>query len=142
MVFFGWFSLFFFFFFFFFLMLRRPPRSTLFPYTTLFRSARLARRAPSASHPRRRRVAADRPEDPGSLPARRCELDRARRARARARRRDVLVARAAPAYGPGRRRRDPPPLAVPLTPRPSASVLPFRAGSPSAASSAAPGRVP
>src|SRR5207249_12062769 len=30
--------------FFFFLMLRRPPRSTLFPYTTLFRSA-----PPSAS---------------------------------------------------------------------------------------------
>src|SRR2546430_5713143 len=28
----------FFFFFFFFLMIRRPPRSTLFPYTTLFRS--------------------------------------------------------------------------------------------------------
>src|SRR2546430_12390489 len=26
--------------FFFFLMIRRPPRSTLFPYTTLFRSAR------------------------------------------------------------------------------------------------------
>src|SRR5258708_9923601 len=26
----------------FFLMIRRPPRSTLFPYTTLFRSARLA----------------------------------------------------------------------------------------------------
>src|ERR1043165_10166730 len=25
---------------FFFLMIRRPPRSTLFPYTTLFRSAR------------------------------------------------------------------------------------------------------
>src|SRR5216684_8871703 len=32
------------FFFFFFLMIRRPPRSTLFPYTTLFRS-RLAERA-------------------------------------------------------------------------------------------------
>src|ERR1039457_3424156 len=34
-------SYFFFFFysFFFFLMIRRPPRSTLFPYTTLFRSA-------------------------------------------------------------------------------------------------------
>src|SRR5438552_13810865 len=32
------FSLFYFFFFFFFLMIRRPPRSTLFPYTTLFRS--------------------------------------------------------------------------------------------------------
>src|SRR5215203_6964656 len=30
--------LWFFFFFFFFLMIRRPPRSTLFPYTTLFRS--------------------------------------------------------------------------------------------------------
>src|SRR2546429_9642020 len=28
-------------FFFFFLMIRRPPRSTLFPYTTLFRSRRL-----------------------------------------------------------------------------------------------------
>src|SRR2546429_4649719 len=32
------FLFFFFFFFFFFLMIRRPPRSTLFPYTTLFRS--------------------------------------------------------------------------------------------------------
>src|SRR3712207_8046216 len=28
-------------FFFFFLMIRRPPRSTLFPYTTLFRSAKI-----------------------------------------------------------------------------------------------------
>src|SRR5690606_41877564 len=28
--------------FFFFLLIRRPPRSTLFPYTTLFRSRRLA----------------------------------------------------------------------------------------------------
>src|SRR6266478_7492544 len=35
-------SIFFFFFFFFFLMIRRPPRSTLFPYTTLFRSHALA----------------------------------------------------------------------------------------------------
>src|SRR5260370_32044648 len=35
--------------FFFFLMIRRPPRSTLFPYTTLFRSAR-----PPASWPRSR----------------------------------------------------------------------------------------
>src|SRR2546421_5306261 len=34
--------------FFFFLMIRRPPRSTLFPYTTLFRS-----RAPAASTARR-----------------------------------------------------------------------------------------
>src|SRR6266516_5128166 len=31
-------------FFFFFLMIRRPPRSTLFPYTTLFRSDRHERR--------------------------------------------------------------------------------------------------
>src|SRR6266571_1461238 len=30
--------------FFFFLMIRRPPRSTLFPYTTLFRSPRACRR--------------------------------------------------------------------------------------------------
>src|SRR3712207_7525162 len=28
-------------------MIRRPPRSTLFPYTTLFRSAALARRLPA-----------------------------------------------------------------------------------------------
>src|SRR6266496_6298889 len=35
-------------FFFFFLMIRRPPRSTLFPYTTLFRSRRL-RQAPASS---------------------------------------------------------------------------------------------
>src|SRR5215216_7649575 len=33
-------------FFFFFLMIRRPPRSTLFPYTTLFRSP-----SPSATRP-------------------------------------------------------------------------------------------
>src|SRR5690348_18070453 len=34
--------------FFFFLMLRRPPRSTLFPYTTLFRSAADPSRAEGA----------------------------------------------------------------------------------------------
>src|SRR2546430_9187705 len=34
--------------FFFFLMIRRPPRSTLFPYTTLFRSTRDFR---AESHP-------------------------------------------------------------------------------------------
>src|SRR3712207_8722866 len=43
---------------FFFLMIRRPPRSTLFPYTTLFRSAP-ARRSPcpdrSGNTPRRMR---------------------------------------------------------------------------------------
>src|SRR2546421_9114943 len=36
--------------FFFFLMIRRPPRSTLFPYTTLFRSC--PRRRTSARAPR------------------------------------------------------------------------------------------
>src|SRR5215467_15028595 len=34
------------FFFFFFLMIRRPPRSTLFPYTTLFRSEHRDRAVP------------------------------------------------------------------------------------------------
>src|SRR6478672_12653773 len=37
---------------FFFLMIRRPPRSTLFPYTTLFRSRRRARTR-GAGHSRR-----------------------------------------------------------------------------------------
>src|SRR5690242_21873806 len=35
--------------FFFFLMIRRPPRSTLFPYTTLFRSTNSAASRPSAA---------------------------------------------------------------------------------------------
>src|SRR3712207_7875953 len=35
---------------FFFLMIRRPPRSTLFPYTTLFRSRRLQRLADRRRH--------------------------------------------------------------------------------------------
>src|SRR2546426_1773029 len=42
---------------FFFLMIRRPPRSTLFPYTTLFRSR-------SPSHPS---AAACRKAEPGGL---------------------------------------------------------------------------
>src|SRR2546430_2303715 len=45
-------------FFFFFLMIRRPPRSTLFPYTTLFRSARrnhVAERHPHTQELRQRR---------------------------------------------------------------------------------------
>src|SRR5688572_33267552 len=33
---------------FFFLMIRRPPRSTLFPYTTLFRSRKADHRCPQA----------------------------------------------------------------------------------------------
>src|SRR2546430_9104458 len=35
--------------FFFFLMIRRPPRSTLFPYTTLFRSEASASAPPTSS---------------------------------------------------------------------------------------------
>src|SRR3989454_6256662 len=31
-------------------MIRRPPRSTLFPYTTLFRSLRLAQRVVQTDH--------------------------------------------------------------------------------------------
>src|SRR3712207_7345985 len=54
---------------FFFLMIRRPPRSTLFPYTTLFRSDQGARRA-LRRRPARERVAEGqagphaRPRDP------------------------------------------------------------------------------
>src|SRR2546426_3343290 len=43
------------FFFFFFLMIRRPPRSTLFPYTTLFRSSRpVGSRSPRRAQSRQR----------------------------------------------------------------------------------------
>src|SRR6266550_7569026 len=45
-------------FFFFFLMIRRPPRSTLFPYTTLFRSR--VPRPLRADLPQRRHVRAAR----------------------------------------------------------------------------------
>src|SRR5256885_3685578 len=45
-------------FFFFFLMIRRPPRSTLFPYTTLFRS--LARAPRRSLSPRRSAITARR----------------------------------------------------------------------------------
>src|SRR3982751_6992117 len=48
-------------FFFFFLMIRRPPRSTLFPYTTLFRSVLAgARREPRRRWPAHRRGRGDR----------------------------------------------------------------------------------
>src|SRR2546430_9181314 len=40
--------------FFFFLMIRRPPRSTLFPYTTLFRSHRAAARSAALRRTHRR----------------------------------------------------------------------------------------
>src|SRR5690606_41558935 len=41
---------------FFFLLLRRPPRSTLFPYTTLFRSPRARRRRRRAARRDARRL--------------------------------------------------------------------------------------
>src|SRR5256885_15763010 len=48
-------------FFFFFLMIRRPPRSTLFPYTTLFRSGgvELLGRAPALRRRQRESVGGD-----------------------------------------------------------------------------------
>src|SRR5690349_22965096 len=56
---------------FFFLMMRRPPRSTLFPYTTLFRSQKLLDR-PRRRIPRRRRrrevVVAPEAEDAERVP--------------------------------------------------------------------------
>src|SRR5256885_12812285 len=54
-------------FFFFFLMIRRPPRSTLFPYTTLFRSGEPLRRLDDA-----RRRARARGGDGPRLGERRC----------------------------------------------------------------------
>src|SRR3712207_7135465 len=57
---------------FFFLMIRRPPRSTLFPYTTLFRSSPPgdARRGGVAPEPQGARPArgARRPRREGGLP--------------------------------------------------------------------------
>src|SRR2546426_1800449 len=57
-------------------MIRRPPRSTLFPYTTLFRSLR--RRLPPARGPRLSRLL-DRPPDdlrglPGAPSGARCAV--------------------------------------------------------------------
>src|SRR5215216_7538460 len=49
-------------FFFFFLMIRRPPRSTLFPYTTLFRPRR-ARGGAGARRQRRHRRPGPRSEE-------------------------------------------------------------------------------
>src|SRR3712207_8792440 len=63
-------------------MIRRPPRSTLFPYTTLFRSDRSTRVGPSegvlppqtAPHASRARLLERR--DPGSAVARRAGRSR------------------------------------------------------------------
>src|SRR5438874_8931703 len=59
---------------FFFLMIRRPPRSTLFPYTTLFRSEGVALRlrapAPAARHRRAGHAARHPAPRPGRDPQR------------------------------------------------------------------------
>src|SRR2546425_9535123 len=69
---------------FFFLMIRRPPRSTLFPYTTLFRST-----CGSSSRTSTRRCRAD--ERPLARVCRREDPDRRRRAGERAAARAVAA---------------------------------------------------
>src|SRR2546422_2378707 len=44
-------------------MIRRPPRSTLFPYTTLFRSSSEGASTPSPISPRRRGASPTRSDD-------------------------------------------------------------------------------
>src|SRR5687768_18268951 len=59
---------------FFFLMIRRPPRSTLFPYTTLFRSGRdPPGRGRDRPRPRRRGYGTDRLRSRGARLALRSE---------------------------------------------------------------------
>src|SRR3712207_8124234 len=58
-------------FFFFFLMIRRPPRSTLFPYTTLFRSSSAA----PASSPAARQTARAADTRPRRRPKRHVQPD-------------------------------------------------------------------
>src|SRR6266853_3802108 len=74
-------------FFFFFLMIRRPPRSTLFPYTTLFRSLRLA------PHPGRRGGRPRRGGAPAAIPGADAPLPPGARRRGRRR---LVAAHAAP----------------------------------------------
>src|SRR3989442_4191546 len=70
--FFVFFFCYYFFFFFFFLMIRRPPRSTLFPYTTLFRSDDVDGRRPGsglhAARGRRTQGVSERPPRQESRP--------------------------------------------------------------------------
>src|SRR5256885_7583280 len=68
---------------FFFLMIRRPPRSTLFPYTTLFRSRHGSARIPHARRQGVRHQLA-RPGDPGPAPDARQLLRAIRAGRERA----------------------------------------------------------
>src|SRR5215204_7480806 len=63
----------FFFFFFFFLMIRRPPRSTLFPYTTLFRSSSIPSGACTPESTRSARVTRPSSRRPDARDGRRSE---------------------------------------------------------------------
>src|SRR3954463_1979311 len=86
--------------FFFFLMIRRPPRSTLFPYTTLFRSGR----GPQRRREARRRRAPRPPRADRRRPRRRPLLHLGDGVR-----RDRAPTRAAPGRGAGQRRDGGPP---------------------------------
>src|SRR5467141_3445522 len=102
-----------FFFFFFFLMIRRPPRSTLFPYTTLFRSGGprlhpgvgrhlprqpVTRRETPAAHGQRRTTVRDPPDRLSWQPA------HARRAAARRHRGSAAHPRGVAGWRPRARR--------------------------------------
>src|SRR5207249_1106907 len=84
-----------------FLLLRPPPRSTLFSYTTLFRSSRTglpnppARRSSADSRRQRRpRWGPVRPDSPSVAPDRRCSaLRRVRQSRERPRTRCAVLSR-------------------------------------------------
>src|SRR3712207_7963737 len=58
-------------------MIRRPPRSTLFPYTTLFRSADRHAGAQHHCHPQHRREQVEQPVDPMPRPQVEAEHGRA-----------------------------------------------------------------
>src|SRR5215211_3354144 len=101
------------FFFFFFLMIRRPPRSTLFPYTTLFRPAVRTRPLPprarlrheqALQHPVYARAAASQPRDRGQLLPSRRDSHRLRQERRRAGSDQPHPGRAVPALARERRR--------------------------------------
>src|SRR3989442_15050434 len=95
-------------------MIRRPPRSTLFPYTTLFRSPHGAGRRRDRPPARRRAAGGDEPSrasDPRA-PVRRPADDRADAGRVRG----------------GDPPRDPPPALTPPGGPPPAPPPPFRGG--------------
>src|SRR3712207_8349358 len=71
-------------------MIRRPPRSTLFPYTTLFRSAEGSERERHGDHDDDRRLPA--PEDPVHLDLVQVEHGEERREPTEERRRRLLAA--------------------------------------------------